>query len=43
MGRIHEKLQNREEAIRSYQAAVRSNSDPDMVRLASESLELLSR
>lgn len=43
MGRIQEKLKDKEAAVKSYQAAVKSNTDPEMVRQASESLELLAR
>ncbi|MFZ2959244.1 MAG: tetratricopeptide repeat protein [Candidatus Ozemobacteraceae bacterium] len=43
MGRIYEKTNEKESALKAYQEAVKNNSDPEMVKLASESLELLMK
>ena len=41
MGKIQEKLNNSVEAKNNYELAIRANSDPDVVKLASESLSLV--
>ena len=43
MGRIYEKLKDHEAAKKAYADAIKSNSDAEMVQLASESLHSLSR
>ena len=42
MGRIYEKLQLKQEAAKAYEDAIKSNTDPAIVALASESLGLLT-
>ncbi|MEW6709775.1 MAG: tetratricopeptide repeat protein [Candidatus Riflebacteria bacterium] len=41
-GKIYEKIKDYDEAKESYNLAIKANSDPDAVKIASESLELLS-
>ncbi len=43
MGRIYEKMNKFDLAETSFKSAIQSNTDPDMVQLASESLSRLSR
>ncbi|MBF0408946.1 MAG: tetratricopeptide repeat protein [Candidatus Riflebacteria bacterium] len=43
MGCIYEKLNDKESAINSYRQAIKSNSDKEMVQLASESLFVLEK
>ena len=43
MGRIYEKTGAKDKAVESYRSAMRSNTDPEMVKLASESLDLLNK
>ncbi|NLI78102.1 MAG: tetratricopeptide repeat protein [Candidatus Riflebacteria bacterium] len=42
LGRIYEKLDRQAEAIKAYEEAVRSNTDAEIVALASESLGILT-
>ena len=42
MGRIYEKLSKKELAVAAYENAVKSGTDPDAVRLASESISTLT-
>jgi len=43
MGQIYEKLRNFDAAAESFRNAIKSNSDPEMVKVASESLSKLQK
>jgi hypothetical protein len=42
MGKIQFELNNHNDARKNFEAAIKSNSEPDIVKLASESIGLLN-